>query len=477
MEDDRKSLDDNYREFKKCLRDGSFPKYDELDLIEIFDVAGDNNDYYVQTEVLMLGARLFPESEELLQRRGFLYSKINTLALSNFIDNNPQFDGVCWDLLRLKDYGLEGRDAEPMLDEIVKKYKRFNDEDIIRLSELVREQKCEEWFIKNVDTLEKKAEYGDTLLYEVAFTQHDSGDYDGAIITLDKLTKIDPFRAENWILLADSYLNSGQYAEGLKAIEFARAVETDIPEADSVEASLLLALEKDLPRAIALYEKYLTFNPLASNVIHNLSMAYQKIGEPERCHRYLSELFMLCPSNPSVLKELIALSPASTKELLSFYLEHNGDDSDLLDLIGEIIKDFLFAGDFNSAIMLGRSIPDIVSKMGIVEYYLWAIMLANDWQGLIDFYNQLDDNEFFNHDSESLFYIAFAYLNVGRYDDAKDIAVRGLECINKTFNTHLSFRMNQYGCQQALSTLIKLVDYGQADMIERFDPLLVKGKD
>ncbi|MDE5809520.1 MAG: hypothetical protein K2H59_04470, partial [Muribaculaceae bacterium] len=123
------------------------------------------------------------------------------------------------------------------------------------------------------------------------------------------------------------------------------------------------------------------------------------------------------------------------------------------------------------------SIPDIVSKMGIVEYYLWAIMLANDWQGLIDFYNQLDDNEFFNHDSESLFYIAFAYLNVGRYDDAKDIAVRGLECINKTFNTHLSFRMNQYGCQQALSTLIKLVDYGQADMIERFDPLLVKGKD
>ena len=442
MDDESNSLDENYREFKENLKNGNLPKYDEFDLIEIFDVAADNHDYYVQTEVLMLGARLFPQSKELMQRRGFLYANINPEALGDFVDNNPQFDGVCWDLLRLKDSGLRGIDAEPILDQIVKKYKKFDDEDIIRLDETIRQLKCEDWFVKNVDLLEKKSEFPDVLLFEVAMLQHDAEDDEGAVITLDKLTKIDPFRAENWILMAESYLNLGQYEDGLKAIDFARAVETTIPEADAIEASLLLGIDKNLPRAIGLFENYVADNPGATNVIHNLILAYNRVGDFEKCRNLLINLFNEDPTNSYLLRELLSISADTAQELVLKHIKSN----------------------------------DIGA--GVVEFYMWSLMLNNAWYSIIGFYEEASRyNEFFNKDSETIFYVAFACLNVGELERAKDFAVRGLECINKTFNTHLSFRMNQYGCQQALSTLIKLVDYGQADMIERFDPLLVKGRD
>ena len=477
MDDERNSLDENYREFKENLKKGVFPKYDEYDLIEIFDVAGDNHDYYVQTEVLMLGARLFPQSSELLQRRGFLYANINPEALGEFVDNNPQFDGVCWDLLRLKDSGLYGIDAEPMLDEIVRKYKKFDDEDIIRLSEIIREIKCEEWFVKNVNRLEKKSEFPDTLLYEVAVLQHDAENDEDAINTLEKLTKIDPFRAENWILMAESYLNLGQYDEGLKAIDFARAVETTIPEADAIEASLLLGLEKDLPRAIGLFEKYVAANPGAMNVIHNLILAYNKVGDKEKCQKLLIDLFNEDPANSYLLRELLSFSTDNAQEFISKYIKSSAG-GDIVDAIADQMRELVLGGNYKSAISLGMVIPEIYNLMGVVEFYLWALMLDNDWDSIIKFYDEASQhNDFFNKDSETLFYVAYACLQIGELERAKDLAVQGLDCVNKTFNTHLSFRMNQYGCQQALSTLIKLVDYGQADMIERFDPLLVKGRD
>ena len=475
--DERSSIEQNYREFKKNLSQHRFPKYEEPDLIEIFDVAGDYNDYYVQSEVLMLGARLYPESSELLQRRGYLYANLFPEVLSEFVDNNQECDGLCWDLLRLRDCNVDGVDAVPMLDRIINKYKELEDEDIIRLSELVREIKCEDWFIKNLKKLEKKAVYPDTVLYEVALTQHETGDEEGAVNTLERLTKIDPFRAENWILMAESYLNLGKFEEGLRAIEFARAVETVVPEADAVEGALLLGLNRNLTRAIELLEKYLELKPDSNSVIHNLSLAYVMAGLPEKGQAFLMDIFKRNPSNAFVLKELLATSPSNVKELIAIHLNSSPDASDIFSVIGENLREMVFSGNYKAAIALGRSIPDLAGRIGVVEYYLWAMMLDNDWDGLIDFYDDsVEKHEFYSNDSETLFFVAYACLNTGRLERAKDLAIKGIESINRTFNQHLSFRMNQYGCQQALSTLIRLVDYGNVEMIAQFDPLLVKGK-
>lgn len=475
--DERGSLEQNYRDFKRNLSRHQFPKYEEPDLIEIFDVAGDYSDYYVQSEVLMLGARLYPESTELLQRRGYLYANLFPEVLSEFVDNNPECDGLCWDLLRLRDCSVEGDDAVPMLDRILNKYKELEDEDIIRLSELVREIKCESWFVKNLKKIEKKAMYPDTALYEVALTQHDMGDEEGAVNTLERLTKIDPFRAENWILMAESYLNLNRFEDGMRCIEFARAVETTVPEADAVEAALLLGANRDLPRAISLLENYVTLKPDTTSVIHNLALAYVVSGNPDKARHFLLDMFNRDPDNPFILKELLATSPSNVKELIARHLNNTDDDTEIIRVIEENLREMLYTGDFKTVIALSRSVPDIASRVGVVEYYLWAMMLDNDWEGIVNFYDEsATRNEFYQNDGETLFYVAFACLNSGRHERAKDLAVKGVDAVNRTFNNHLSFRMNQYGCQQALSTLIRLVDYGREDMIEAFDPLSVKGR-
>ena len=43
--------------------------YSEDELVSIFDYSGDRGDDYLRTEALLLGARLYPDSPELLQRR------------------------------------------------------------------------------------------------------------------------------------------------------------------------------------------------------------------------------------------------------------------------------------------------------------------------------------------------------------------------------------------------------------------------
>ena len=68
-------------EFAAALRarhenPGSEPWFSEDDLVDVFDFAGDVGNDYLRAEALMWGARTFPESERLFERRGVFYSDV-----------------------------------------------------------------------------------------------------------------------------------------------------------------------------------------------------------------------------------------------------------------------------------------------------------------------------------------------------------------------------------------------------------------
>ena len=63
-------LETLYNKFRKELAENDLSiYYDEGDLADIFDYAGDVHDDYIRLEGLMLGNRLFADSEILLERR------------------------------------------------------------------------------------------------------------------------------------------------------------------------------------------------------------------------------------------------------------------------------------------------------------------------------------------------------------------------------------------------------------------------
>ena len=70
MESDDNGRDDLVERFRADLsRPVGERFYSEDELITIFDLAGDSYDDYIRSEVLLLGMRLYPESDELMARR------------------------------------------------------------------------------------------------------------------------------------------------------------------------------------------------------------------------------------------------------------------------------------------------------------------------------------------------------------------------------------------------------------------------
>lgn len=69
--DERRQLYDRFRsELATSPRDMFF---DEKELVEIYDQAGDLDDEHVKLEVLLHGFRLYPDSEDLAMRRAYFY--------------------------------------------------------------------------------------------------------------------------------------------------------------------------------------------------------------------------------------------------------------------------------------------------------------------------------------------------------------------------------------------------------------------
>lgn len=66
MDEERNPRQELYERFKASLSQPVSQRYfDEDELVDLFDYAGDLQDDYVQLETLLCGARLYPESHGL----------------------------------------------------------------------------------------------------------------------------------------------------------------------------------------------------------------------------------------------------------------------------------------------------------------------------------------------------------------------------------------------------------------------------
>ncbi len=108
--------------------------YDEDDLIDIFDTAGDLCDTPTQLEVLLLGYKLFPESEDLLKRRAAFILDTNEDSLENFmkLHSSKINNDFMWELFRIR-ANINSSDAiERQILELLDRFKLVDDEEIIQ---------------------------------------------------------------------------------------------------------------------------------------------------------------------------------------------------------------------------------------------------------------------------------------------------------------------------------------------------------
>lgn len=142
MSEDNNPREELYKRFRQSLsRPVSERYFDEDELVEIYDYAGDISDDYVQTECLFCGARLYPESQALSERRALLYldtsiddSDKPSPAAGAYLADNPDVFSPIFDIARLEINRPE--DPEAALEFLLTQYDTFNDEEIIRFVDL-----------------------------------------------------------------------------------------------------------------------------------------------------------------------------------------------------------------------------------------------------------------------------------------------------------------------------------------------------
>lgn len=69
--------------------------YSEDELIDIFDNSGDAGDDYLRTEALLLGARLYPDSQALLERRAIFTADSPTIPSTISLTTTPRSTDRC----------------------------------------------------------------------------------------------------------------------------------------------------------------------------------------------------------------------------------------------------------------------------------------------------------------------------------------------------------------------------------------------
>lgn len=215
--------------------------YSEEELVSVFDYGGDQGDDYLRTEALLLGARLYPDSSELLQRRAIYYRSFTDRSFDDFLDDNPDVNEPLWEILKMGKFTGTAEEAEARLAEYLEENRLVTDEEVIQFVQLAADLGLNDWLFSHIDLLRRKVDYLPTLLYELAASAEMDRRYDLETEMLEQLTEIDPYCADYWRLLAKIQAQQGLADEALNSIDLALAIDPDSADSLAVRLSLLKA--------------------------------------------------------------------------------------------------------------------------------------------------------------------------------------------------------------------------------------------
>lgn len=220
-----------YISFRKSLLNGDVEKfYDEVDLLNIYDFAIDENDLFVQFEILRLAARMFPDSPEFGSRGAFfLKDVLDDPEGSRALASQHRNDSFAWSMLNLS-FEADSEKVRSGIESAMRHRGMLEDDDVLRLIDLLDEYKLQDWAYENYEKILSLCVYPDTFLLELAELFYNQGKYDEAIVLLERLTEIQPFNAVVWSRLADTHALNRNLDGALSSVDYAIAIDPDKTE-------------------------------------------------------------------------------------------------------------------------------------------------------------------------------------------------------------------------------------------------------
>ncbi|MBR6746556.1 MAG: hypothetical protein IKL83_04180 [Muribaculaceae bacterium] len=451
-------LETLYNKFRKELAENDLSiYYDEGDLADIFDYAGDVHDDYIRLEVLMLGNRLFPDSEILLERRAIWLANMGNEPLRQFIVDHPRSNpSVMWEILRIRaNAPYTNEDAITELENLLQRFRLNDDETIIQYVALVRHLEQEQWLISNLDFVRNHCEYPPTLLFEIARMAYNRTQSASALQLLEELTELDPFNTDYWGLMAELQSNCEQYDESLVSLDYAKALEPDNVELLTIEGFNYLKLNR-IDDAIKTFEYALTLDCDYFIAKRNLLEAYRIKGESSKCKELISQLFRAEPSDTSLLCEMLISFPEEIDETLShFYANSDADENEAIVHASELCR----TGNDAIALQYIRWYNNSYSLSTQGKLIFIELMYHNGYYN--EAYNYLIDNikapVLSPNELPVIAVIVSILMRLHIFDEALHFCDVWLKKLNTNFPEHNSFNLVNRGLVEILNDIKTLL--------------------
>lgn len=333
MDREQRRREKLYRSFKESLTDGGAPSvYDENDLLDIFDYANDVYDEYVQFEVILLAARLYPESEEMTQRRAYyMYGNLSmTEGAANLAASHNQ-ESALWTLLDLMVRHPSEEECRSVMQSILDRYSEFDDETAIQIVDACSDLGIFDWVVSHKEELKKRCAYPETLLYEMAMEADSKADYQLAAGFMEELTEREPFNASFWHMLAQLQVKTDNYSDALVSIDYALAVDADAAPYSLTKAQIMYDMKADKAKAVEIVEDVLKKEPGNKVAVHTLAAMYAFENRGSDAVSVLKGYLDSNPSDKEAVEHLLMLgdrevSMTALKRYFSGAFDENVDD-------------------------------------------------------------------------------------------------------------------------------------------------------
>ena len=432
-DDESNPREELYQSFLKSLKEPATERFfDEDELVEIFDYAGDLADDYARAEVLFCGARLYPESAPLKERRALLYfdledaeKELKDGSAAAFIADNSDHSSLLFDIVRLE--ANRPADAPAALAFLMEQYPSFSDEETIRFIDLAFDLDCYDWVKEHMPELRKKANFLPSLLYEVLQEADEQGDDETVAALAEELIEAEPFSIAYWATLFRAQARLGKEDDARQTFDTAKALGADNPAALLNLADTIYSCAPYLQReAIEMMGALKKENPDDFTFTDCRCALLVQHGDPATAVAELRKYMAEHPGEIRPLKQFLLCNITDAESICDRYIvANNGQEMPAADL-DETINALLMRSAMNSLAGLLKSLRKL-RALNAVEFasYAEALFALGRYEETVEL---IGDDSLFDEITQIPFrgashvYICVvAYMKTGREEQAREM--------------------------------------------------------
>jgi tetratricopeptide (TPR) repeat protein len=395
--------------------------YEKDELLDIYDYAQDEGDNMVQLYVFMAGARLYPDSDFLDERKAFFLMGTDVKAAKNMLDRQGRRESALWRVLQMNVNAETNANIDEELADLLSSRLPLSCEAVIRLLDTLHDLGRDDLIADSLPMMEERAENRPLLYYEVAQTlYHDEQYLELSRSLAEKLTHDDPFNADNWILLARVEFALMHADESIAAVDYALALDPENLHARLVKGLALAAGKKTVKESIAILKQVLQDQPNHPIAVRALAEAYSSNRQKKAAIELLYTYMQSDNTLSFVIVDALKLHPsaAKTEEFLELFDKQvGGEEQSWMEIAMQLAQD---GYEDEAAMMLVYYHKHYKLKAGL-EYMFHMLYKARLYVPYIQYFSEFcsttDEDDDVPLSAQAYLMLAASYLMEGLYEE------------------------------------------------------------